>query len=167
MSDDKNFRHRFTVPCDDTVVNTWIENQSNLGFSLRVLIKDFVRTYGNKDATCVEFGTAVKRRGRPPKQLKNLMNQMDSTSGEYDDDEDATYEEQDAIYEVPQENEAPKETPSPKKQSKPEKPEESANKGSTEDQLMTMFKGHDFTGKKSNVPVSSDGSVDFDELMDN
>ena len=41
MSDDKNVRHRFTVPAADDVVNKWIENQSNLGFSLRVLKDHF------------------------------------------------------------------------------------------------------------------------------
>ena len=50
MSDDKNIRHRFTVPTADVKVNEWIESQSNLGFSLRVLIKAFIREYGIQDA---------------------------------------------------------------------------------------------------------------------
>lgn len=87
MADDKNVRHRFTVPSADTVVNEWIENQSNLGFSLRVLIRAFVRQHGNKDATCVEFGEPVARRGRPPKQATiNLNGMIPSDDGYYDSD---------------------------------------------------------------------------------
>lgn len=75
MADDKNVRHRFTVPAEDTLVNQWIEAQSNLGFSLRVLIKAFVRDQGIKDATCLELGQAVKKRGRPTNQQKlEMMN---------------------------------------------------------------------------------------------
>lgn len=75
-SDEKNVRHRFTVPTADTKVNEWIENQSNLGFSLRVLIKSFVREYGYQDATCLEFGTEIKKRGRPPKSIKDQVDTM-------------------------------------------------------------------------------------------
>lgn len=82
--DEKSVRHRFTVPTADTKVNEWIENQSNLGFSLRVLIKAFVKEYGYQDATCLELGTEVKRRGRPPKILKNQVDTI------YDDNYDST-----------------------------------------------------------------------------
>lgn len=77
MSDDKNMRHRFTVPKGDDVVNEWIETQSNLGFSLRVLIKAFVRQYGMKDATFVEFGRAVQKQGRPRKEDGISYDRMD------------------------------------------------------------------------------------------
>ena len=94
MSDDKNVRHRFTVPAADDVVNKWIENQSNLGFSLRVLIKAFVRGYGYKDATCLEFGVAVKKRGRPPKQANIKYDVMNDNSGfDFTDDVDDEYDE--------------------------------------------------------------------------
>lgn len=73
MSDDKNVRHRFTVPVADDKVGRWIDEQSNLGFSLRVLIKAFVNEYGYQDATCLEFGTKAKKLGRPPKQMKTYM----------------------------------------------------------------------------------------------
>lgn len=76
MSDERNIRHRFTVPSADVKVNEWIETQSNLGFSLRVLIKAFIRDYGMQDATCLELGTGVKRRGRPPKNAQIHMSQM-------------------------------------------------------------------------------------------
>lgn len=91
MSDDKNVRHRFTVPVADKTVNQWIESQSNLGFSLRVLIRAFVRDYGNQDATCLELGTEVKKRGRPPKQARIQLGQMmddgydNGTDSEIDD----------------------------------------------------------------------------------
>ncbi|MBO5435639.1 hypothetical protein J6A31_07585 [bacterium] len=96
MSDDKNVRHRFTVPAADTKVNQWIENQSNLGFSLRVLIKAFVRNYGMQDATCMEFGTEVKKRGRPSKQSKIQLEAMLSDDEEYVNPFEPRSEEQDA-----------------------------------------------------------------------
>jgi hypothetical protein len=76
MGDDKNVRHRFTVPAADSKVNDWIEAQSNLGFSIRTLIKAFIRDYGMQDATCLEFGESVKRMGRPPKKAQIHMGQM-------------------------------------------------------------------------------------------
>lgn len=76
MADEKNVRHRFTVPVGDAIVNDWIEEQSNLGFSLRVLIKAFVREYGVQDATCLELGVNVKKKGRPAKQAKIMLSGM-------------------------------------------------------------------------------------------
>lgn len=78
MSNEKNVRHRFSVPTADTVVNEWIENQSNLGFSLRVLIRAFVRQYGiGSDATCIEFKTPPPpTKGRPPKNRGIQLNAM-------------------------------------------------------------------------------------------
>lgn len=76
MSEEKNCRYRFTVPTADTTVNEWLEEQSNISFSLRVLIKAFIRDYGMQDATCLEVGTSVKRRGRPPKQAQIHLESM-------------------------------------------------------------------------------------------
>ena len=71
MSEDNSVRYRFTVPAADSVVNDWIDKQSNIGFSLRTIIRAFVATYGYQDATCLQIGTSspstVKKRGRPPK----------------------------------------------------------------------------------------------------
>ena len=67
MSDDKNARYRFSVPLADEKVNKWIEAQNNLGFSLRTLIKAAISNWGNQDVTCIELGSEVKKRGRPPK----------------------------------------------------------------------------------------------------
>lgn len=70
MGESKNVRHRFTVPAGDTGVRAWIDAQSNLGFSLRILIKAFIRDYGIQDATCLELGMTVSRVGRPPKKAE-------------------------------------------------------------------------------------------------
>ena len=102
MSDDKNIRHRFTVPTADVKVNEWIESQSNLGFSLRVLIKAFIREYGIQDATCLELGVQVKKKGRPPKSAQIKYNSLEGAGqsdenmpDELDDvDEEQTVHEQ-------------------------------------------------------------------------
>ena len=83
MGEDKNVRHRFTVPVGDTSVRTWIEAQSNLGFSLRILIKAFIRDYGIQDATCLELGIPVNRVGRPPKKAEIHLS---SFQGSIEDD---------------------------------------------------------------------------------
>ena len=97
MSDEKNVRHRFTVPVADTRVNEWIEAQSNLGFSLRVLIKAFMREYGMQDATCLELGVQVKKKGRPPKSAQIQYGNMENVTmpgSQFDDSEDADESEQ-------------------------------------------------------------------------
>lgn len=105
MSDEKNVRHRFTVPVADTRVNEWIETQSNLGFSLRVLIKAFMREYGVQDATCLELGVQVKKKGRPPKSAQIQYGNMENVTmsgSQFDDSEDTDESEQ-----VAQEQETP------------------------------------------------------------
>ncbi len=105
MSDEKNVRHRFTVPVADTRVNEWIETQSNLGFSLRVLIKAFMREYGMQDATCLELGVQVKKKGRPPKSAQIQYGNMENVTmsgSQFDDSEDTDESEQ-----VAQEQETP------------------------------------------------------------
>lgn len=74
-------RYRFSVPVQDTMVHDWVHSQSNLSFSLRVLIKAFVNEYGNQDATCLELGSAPKKRGRPSNSMKQQLEQM-SEKGE-------------------------------------------------------------------------------------
>ena len=39
-------RYRVSVPPNDKTVLEWIKAQSNLSFSFRELVKDFVGTYG-------------------------------------------------------------------------------------------------------------------------
>lgn len=105
MSDEKNVRHRFTVPVADTRVNEWIEIQSNLGFSLRVLIKAFMREYGVQDATCLELGVQVKKKGRPPKSAQIQYGNMENVTmsgSQFDDSEDTDESEH-----VAQEQETP------------------------------------------------------------
>lgn len=97
MSDEKNVRHRFTVPVADTRVNEWIEAQSNLGFSLRVLIKAFMREYGMQDATCLELGVQVKKKGRPPKSAQIQYGNMENVTmpgSQFYDSEDTDESEQ-------------------------------------------------------------------------
>lgn len=69
-------RHRFSVPAADTVVEEWIAAQSNLGFSLRVLINTFVSQFGMQDATCVGMGMTVNKKGRPSKEAARRIQSM-------------------------------------------------------------------------------------------
>lgn len=46
-------RIRLSIPYDDIDVMEWVNNQQNLSQSVRLLIKDFVRENGLKDAMCV------------------------------------------------------------------------------------------------------------------
>ncbi len=138
MADDKNIRHRFTVPVGDTIVNEWIAMQSHLGFSLRVLIKAFVRDYGMQDATCLEFGVGVKKRGRPPKTATiHLQNMLPG----YESDADADQEE-DA------------------------KSTQTASEGNGSD-IMSMMGSHGVAQPSSSLPLATDDSdfVDPDDLM--
>lgn len=67
-----NIRCRFTVPPDDVLVNEWIARQSNLGFSLRVLIKAYIAMLGMTDASCT-MNVVVPKRGRPPKDAQDRL----------------------------------------------------------------------------------------------
>lgn len=60
-------RYRFSVPNADESVTEWIEAQSNLSFSIRVLIRDFIRVHGKVDATCAPVEQRGKV-GRPSKE---------------------------------------------------------------------------------------------------
>jgi hypothetical protein len=88
--DSSSFRHRFSVPSEDVIVEEWIAKQANLSSSVRVLIRNFVRDYGNRDATCVEFGVPARRAGRPAKNdsLRFLVPAEYIPEGEAEDDAD-------------------------------------------------------------------------------
>ena len=45
-------RYRFSVPEKDTDVVAWLEEQSDLSISLRILIKNFVKKEGVVDIIC-------------------------------------------------------------------------------------------------------------------
>jgi hypothetical protein len=61
-------RHRFTVPEGDTDVETWVNHQSNLSFSLRMAIKLLISEFGaEQDITCLGLPSPVNRVGRPRK----------------------------------------------------------------------------------------------------
>lgn len=60
MSEENFVRHRFSVPKADESVTEWIAHQSNLSFSIRFLIKDYIRVHGMTDATCAP----VEQRGK-------------------------------------------------------------------------------------------------------
>lgn len=79
MSNINLSRYRFSVPFADTVVHDWIHSQSNLSFSLRVLIKAFVKEYGNQDATCLELGETPKKRGRPSNAMRSQLEDLDKS----------------------------------------------------------------------------------------
>lgn len=68
-------RYRFSVPNADESVNKWIDEQSNLSFSIRQIIKDYIQHNGITDATCAEVRQLPKR-GRKPNS-SYMMNPQD------------------------------------------------------------------------------------------
>lgn len=66
---EENFkRYRFSVPHADVSINKWVEQQSNLSMSLRMLIGESIEKSGYVDYTCRERVPGAKR-GRPPKSV--------------------------------------------------------------------------------------------------
>jgi len=178
MSEDNNYRHRFTVPKSDTVVNSWIENQSNLAFSLRVLIKDFVRNYGNRDATCIELGTEAKRRGRPPKELKEKLNKLDEGIGDFIETEDDSVASVEEVRQPEPEQLFSKETiqkkaqqveaavPATPRVERKTQPSERAVSTNDRAGIMNVFnKGTSGIAQGGELPMDSDGNIDFDALV--
>lgn len=66
MAEENFKRYRFSVPHADVSVNKWVEQQSNLSMSLRLLIGECIEKTGYVDYTCRERIPGA-RRGRPPK----------------------------------------------------------------------------------------------------
>lgn len=64
MADKASSSHRFrmTIPTKDTTVLRWVEQQSSLSTSLRMLIRWAIQEYGYADVTCL---TVRRDRGRP------------------------------------------------------------------------------------------------------
>ncbi|MCL2386890.1 MAG: hypothetical protein FWC89_04980 [Defluviitaleaceae bacterium] len=69
--EDNNKRFRISIPTADTAVLEWLKNQTNVSFSLRVLIKDAIAQDGYMDVTCRANPSMGKprRAGRPPKKV--------------------------------------------------------------------------------------------------
>lgn len=63
--------HKFSVPDHDQIVEKWVDSQSNISMSVRMLINMFVTEHGYQDVTCMSMGFVGKRRGRPSKNLKS------------------------------------------------------------------------------------------------
>lgn len=57
-------RYRFSVPDDDISVVQWLENQHSISMSMRLLIRDAIRSTGLQDVTCIPVEQYAKR-GRP------------------------------------------------------------------------------------------------------
>lgn len=53
-------RYRVSVPPNDKTVLEWIKAQSNLSFSFRELVKNFVSIYGIVDVTCMDVTPGSK-----------------------------------------------------------------------------------------------------------
>ena len=53
-------RYRVSVPPNDNTVLEWIKAQSNLSFSFRELVKNFVSIYGIVDVTCMDVTPGSK-----------------------------------------------------------------------------------------------------------
>lgn len=69
-------RYRFSVPDADESVIEWVQVQSNLSYSIRTLIKDYVSRRGYSDATCGQPGR--KSPGRPTNEQRSRMEQVES-----------------------------------------------------------------------------------------
>lgn len=69
-------RYRFSVPDADESVIEWIQVQSNLSYSVRTLIKDYVSRRGYTDATCGQPGR--KSPGRPTNEQRERMSQVEA-----------------------------------------------------------------------------------------
>ena len=76
-------RFRVSVPSNDKTVIEWIANQANLSYSFRVLVKEYVREHGLTDATCMEIVPGGRRRGRPRKDLTDVVSAAQEA---YEDD---------------------------------------------------------------------------------
>lgn len=63
-------RQRISIPESDISVLEWINNQSNVSFSIRMMIKEYIEKYGYSDITCRKVDKQLKR-GRPPKMDNN------------------------------------------------------------------------------------------------
>ena len=86
-------RYRFAVPSKDAQVNEWINLQTNLGFSLRIIIKEAIRDHGMQDVTCMDLGMDVKKKGRPSKKMDNYLNQIGNEQASEDFNVDDFFEE--------------------------------------------------------------------------
>lgn len=161
MSDDKNIRHRFTVPAADTSVNEWIETQSNLGFSLRVLIKAFIRDYGIRDATCMALGEPVKAKGRPPKnatlKLGGFGNAETTASSEEDVVSDPETGDEQNIPVQARETTAPVQNTIPNTNEMPRKEPEVIHKEPVAKPLSNA-------AQEARAVMSADGQIDMNSL---
>lgn len=61
-------RLRFSVPFADVSVLEWIELQGNLSYSIRALIKAYIKEHGMTDPTCDLVAEPGARVGRPTLQ---------------------------------------------------------------------------------------------------
>lgn len=79
-------RHHVIVPKADTIVEDWINEQSNLSGSLRVLIKQFVLKYGVTDILCcADLGAGMFEQQAPrssPSDSEVEQNIQPNTSDE-------------------------------------------------------------------------------------
>lgn len=75
-------RYRFSVPPADTSVMAWVEQQSNLSMSLRMLIGECIERNGYGDYTCRERIPGAKR-GRPAKITSE--DEQDASHEEFSD----------------------------------------------------------------------------------
>ena len=69
-------RLRFAVPKEDESIIRWLNAQSNMSYSLRVLIKRAILKNGYTDITCELIER--DRRGRPTQNTVDHMNEAES-----------------------------------------------------------------------------------------
>lgn len=80
------FRHKISIPLGDQEVIDWIKKQSNINYSLRILIKDEISKNGIVDVTCKS--SIVPSVGRPRKisldesaEVTDLLSNANYNSG--------------------------------------------------------------------------------------
>ena len=64
-------RYRISIPDSDIAVWKWCDMQDSVSFSIRTIIKEYIKENGMVDATTVDDMNTPKR-GRPSKKVSSI-----------------------------------------------------------------------------------------------